>query len=170
MNTHNYTDFGDMDQTARMRKISTTQKRLTAKYRCCMVATAEYRKNMPGDESRLKLPVNDDLADARAMIYRPNMIIHVYNDLNDRGEYAETFWIGADKERKPRLLLLFNKNKITGFKSPEHKLILDLDPETVAVSQKRTSDARKEVERFIDDKESGRVRTEGNHLIYVEAD
>ena len=40
----------------------------------------------------MKLPVDDDLADARALMYRPNVIWHVYNDMHDRKEHAEIFW------------------------------------------------------------------------------
>jgi len=85
-NTHNYLDFMNMEQSSRMTMISNQQKNLTVKYHACMIATAEYRKNMPMDYSKIKLPVDDDLADARALMYRPNVIWHVYNDMHDRKE------------------------------------------------------------------------------------
>lgn len=147
-NTHNYMDFTHMDQTSRMTMIANSQKSLTARYRCCMIATAEYRKNMPFDRSKLKMPVDDDLADARALMYRPNIIFHVYNDLHDRGEeHAEMFWQDAfDPEVKlPRLALVFSKNKITSFKD---KLYLDLHPGTVTLQQKAKDEAKKEWLKF----------------------
>ena len=117
-----------------------------------MIATAEYRKNMPFDRSKLKLPVDDDLADARALMYRPNVIFHVYNDLHDRGEeHAEMFWQDAfDPEVKlPRLALVFSKNKISSFKD---KLYLDLHPSTVTLKQKSKEEAKKE---WLEFQESG---------------
>lgn len=133
-NTHNYMDFMNLDQTNRMTRISDTQKNLTGKYRCCIIATAEYRKNMPLDPSRMKLPVDDDLADARALMYRPNAIVHVYNDMHDRKDDATIFWHKKeDPETKlPRLLLCFTKNKLSEFKD---KLAIDLDPKTVSLKQ-----------------------------------
>ena len=130
-NTHNYMDFSHLDQKTRMTMISNQQKMLCTKYHTCMIATAEYRKNMPMDHSKFKLPVDDDLADARALMYRPNIIFHVYNDLHDRKEHAEIFWTDDSGKMNPRLLLHFTKNKISGFKE---KLILDLHPPTVSLS------------------------------------
>lgn len=171
-NTHNYTDFPEFDQTSRMRKIASTQKTLTGKYHCCMIATAEYRKNMPGDESKMKLPVNDDLADARALIYRPNIIIHVYNDLHDRGENAEIFWLDQEDPslRKPRLMLVFAKNKISSFKSPEQKLMLDLDPDTVTLTQRDLEGARDDTREFMQQLAAGDVQVLGERVVFNEAD
>lgn len=165
-NTHNYMDFITMDQSTRMTFISNQQKLLTVKYQCCMIATAEYRKNMPLDSSKMKLPVDDDLADARALMYRPNVIFHVYNDLHDRKEHAEIFWKTEDGRVMPRLMWHFTKNKISGFKD---KLIVDLDPETVSLTPKKSSEALREAESFIDMRDSGNVKMQGNSLVYVEA-
>jgi hypothetical protein len=159
-NTHNYMDFTNMDQTSRMTMISNHQKTLTAKYKACMIATAEYRKNMPMDHSKMRLPVDDDLADARALMYRPNFIFHVYNDMHDRKEHAEIFWT-RDGKIFPRLLLHFTKNKISGFKD---KLVLDLDPVTVSLKQKDSTSALKEAETFRDAKESGVAKLNGNTI------
>ena len=92
----------------------------------------------------MRLPVDDDLADARALMYRPNFIFHVYNDMHDRKEHAEIFWT-RDGKIFPRLLLHFTKNKISGFKD---KLVLDLDPVTVSLKQKDSTSALKEAETF----------------------
>jgi hypothetical protein len=165
-NTHNYSDFLNLDQTSRIRSISNQQKLLTVKYKCCMVATAEYRKNMPMDQSKMRLPVDDDLADARALMYRPNVIFHVYNDLHDRKEHAEIFWRDDEGNTQPRLLLHFTKNKISNFKD---KLILDLDPITIGLNPKQNSLALKEAEAFRDMKEKGTVKIKGKQVVYVEA-
>jgi hypothetical protein len=140
-NTHNYMDYLNLDQTMRMTRISDAQKNLTGKYKLCMIATAEYRKNMPLDSTKMKLPVDDDLADARALMYRPNAIIHVYNDLHDRKDNATIYWTKKDdpEVQLPRLCLCVTKNKLTEFKD---KLIFDLDPKTVAIKQEDTDKAR----------------------------
>jgi DNA primase catalytic core len=137
---HNYSDFGGMEQTPRITKIVDILKRLATKYACCVFATCEYRKNMPLDTTKLKFPVNDDLADSRAIMFRASAIIHVYNDLNDRGDAAEIFHTNPAKpgEVAPRLLLIFGKNKITSFKD---KLTMDLDPDTVTLKQISTRQA-----------------------------
>lgn len=165
-NTHNYMDYTNMDQTTRMTMIANQQKSICAKYHCCMIATAEYRKNMPMDQSKFKLPVDDDLADARALMYRPNVIFHVYNDLHDRKEHAEIFWTNEDGKTCPRLLLHFTKNKISGFKE---KLVLDLDPKSVTLSPKSSQAARLEADAFRDQKDEGIVKMDGTSVVYVKA-
>jgi len=165
-NTHNYMDFINMDQTTRMTYISNQQKTLTVKYACCVIATAEYRKNMPMDHSKMRLPVDDDLADARSLMYRPNVIFHVYNDLHDRKEHAEIFWKNEEGKALPRLLLHFTKNKISGFKE---KLVLDLDPDTVSLRPKQSSIALTEAEKYIDAKSSGMTKLQGTQVVQIKA-
>ena len=165
-NTHNYLDFMNMEQSSRMTMISNQQKNLTVKYHTCMIATAEYRKNMPMDHSKMKLPVDDDLADARALMYRPNVIWHVYNDMHDRKEHAEIFWKDEENNIRPRLLLHFTKNKISGFKD---KLVLDLDPQTVSLSPISTDNALDEAHSFIDFKKSCYVQSDGRQVKYIVA-
>lgn len=166
-NTHNYLDFMNMEQSSRMTMISNQQKNLTVKYHACMIATAEYRKNMPMDHSKIKLPVDDDLADARALMYRPNVIWHVYNDMHDRKEHSEIFWKDEEGNIRPRLLLHFTKNKISGFKD---KLVLDLDPATVSLKPVDPNSALSEAEHFRDLKTSGYVQSDGKQVKYVVAD
>ena len=155
-----------MDQTTRMTMIANQQKAICAKYHACMIATAEYRKNMPMDHSKFKLPVDDDLADARALMYRPNIIFHVYNDMHDRKEHAEIFWTDEEGKINPRLLLHFTKNKISGYKE---KLVLDLDPKSVSLIPRNSKNALIEAEQFREQKEKGIIRTDGNNLLYLKA-
>ena len=107
------------------------------------------------------------LADARALMYRPNVIWHVYNNMHDRKEHAEIFWKDDEGNIRPRLLLHFTKNKISGFKD---KLILDLDPKTVSLSPKSRESALQEAESFRDLKDSGYVQTDGKQIKYVRAE
>lgn len=168
-NTHNYMDYLQLDQPTRMTRISNTQKNLTGKYRCCMIATAEYRKNAPVDSTKMKLPVDDDLADARALMYRPNAIIHVYNDSHDRKDAAEITWTSDREEHKgkrlPRLMWVVSKNKISGFKD---KLIADLDPSTVGLKQYSAETAREDQIEFINKVNAGEVQVQNGMV--VEAD
>ena len=150
-NSHNMQDFPYLERTARMTEIVDSLKHLTGKYHMCLIATAEYRKNMPGDISKLVLPVDDDLADARAFMYRPNAILHVYNDLHDRKEYAEIIY-KENGRPKPRLLVILSKNKITSWKD---RLILDLDTDMVTLRQVDNARAIAELEMLQQDKESG---------------
>ena len=166
-NTHNYMDFMNMEQSTRMTMISNQQKILTTKYHCSMIATAEYRKNMNFDYSKIRLPVDDDLADARALMYRPNVIFHVYNDVHDRKEHAEIFWNDSDGNMRPRLMLHFTKNKISPFKE---KLFLDLDPMSVTLNPVGNQKASADAEHYRDLKESGHVKSDGKKVMYVDAD
>ena len=165
-NTHNYMDFLNMDQSMRMTMIANQQKNLTAKYKCCMIATAEYRKNMPMDSSKMKLPVDDDLADARALMYRPNIIFHVYNDIHDRKDHAEIFWKDAEGKVYPRLMLHFTKNKISGFKE---KLILDMDTSNIFLKPVDPDQAREDSADFMLAKASNRMTISDNRVIMVQA-
>jgi len=165
-NTHNLADWGHMDQTTRMTMISNAQKHMCVKYRLCMIATAEYRKNMPIDQSKMKLPVDDDLADARALMYRPLAILHVYNDLHDRKDHAEIFWTNDEGTASPRLLINFTKNKISSFKD---KLILDLDTRSVTLKPKCVKNALNEAENYIDAKEEGKIKLNGNAVVSIAA-
>jgi len=165
-NTHNYLDFMNLEQSSRMTMISNQQKNLTVRYHACMIATAEYRKNMPMDHSKLRLPVDDDLADARALMYRPNVIWHVYNDMHDRKEHSEIFWTDESGTIMPRLLLHFTKNKISGFKD---KLILDLTPSSVSLRPVDPNHALQQAEEFKDLKEAGYIMSNGKEVIYSKA-
>ena len=165
-NTHNYMDFLNMDQSMRMTMISNQQKNLTAKYKCCMIATAEYRKNMPMDTTKMKLPVDDDLADARALMYRPNIIFHVYNDIHDRKDHAEIFWKDSSGKIYPRLMLHFTKNKISGFKE---KLILDMDISNIFLTPVDPDQAREDAADYMLAKANNRMSISDNRVIMVEA-
>lgn len=162
---YNLSDYDELDQTSRMRNIATHMKRISGKYRCCMFATAEYRKSASStDTKKIRWPVNDDIADARAMKYRPNLIMHVYNDLHTRGEDAEIFWVQKG-ERKPRLAISIAKNKLTSFKD---KLMLDLDVTTVALKEKSVAEAREEAGRYMSEQEEAEGNGEG--VFYLDVD
>lgn len=141
---HNYTDYIHLEQTARVTLLSTAQKAMTAAYKCCLMSTAEYRKNSPLNMNQIRWPTNDDLADARALMYRPNVIFHVYNDVNDRMENAEIFWRKPNATKMlPRLVVVVGKNKISSFKD---KLVFDLDPDTVSLTEISKTQAKSEQE------------------------
>lgn len=160
-NTHRYKDYPNKDPMTRMRMISDRQKELTTKYDCALFATVEYRKNMPFDQSKIKFPVDDDIADARALMYNPNAIIHVYNDMHDRKDDAEIFWI-KNGLKQPRLTLLFSKNKIADFKD---KLIFDLDTSTVTLKETPVNVAAAQFEQYNGDDE-----VENTNTIYIDTD
>jgi replicative DNA helicase len=167
-NTHNYRDFPHYEATQRMTEISDYQKTLAGKYRCAIFATVEYVKETKRDQKKMRLPVDDDIADARALIYRPNLIMHVYNDLNDRGEFAEILWHRPGiPEPQPRILINITKNKITKFKQ---KLVFDLDTDTITFSQYDTEEARSEsAARANEIKGQGRVK-DGALIVETEYD
>ncbi len=150
-NVHNVTSYPEKEKTARMEAIATDLKNMTTKYHCCIFGTVEYRKGGLLNPEQMRFPDNDDIADARAMIYRPNVIMHVYQDLHDRGEHATVYWKDKDGVKQPRIFILVGKNKITSFKSPENKLVLDLDKTTVTVREVNIEAARREAKQFLED-------------------
>lgn len=164
-NTYNYQDFmAGGDQIRRMTMISNRQKELCTKYKAAMFATVEYRKNMPKKLEELKLPVDDDIADARALIYRANVIIHVYNDLHDRKDAAEAYWLNpaVPDVPQPRLQLIFSKNKVSSFKQ---QLAMDLDTTTVTVFPTDLEQAKRDTRAHQD----GQYRIQ-NGILYTEAE
>jgi DNA primase len=154
---HNYRDYGNMDQTRRITKISESLKDMTSAYECAIVTTGHYRKNMPMDKTQMKLPEDDDLADARALMYDPNAIIHIYNDLHDRkDDHATIFWKDKNlpNKKRPRLLGVISKNKISDFKD---KLAFDMDGETVSLRQTDIDVAR--FEATMEEKRADRAKS-----------
>lgn len=147
-NTHDYTDFFNLEPQQRMKLITLTQKNLGIKYRCAMWATVEYRKRDITNTSKIIWPSNDDIADSRALKYKADVIIHVYNDLNDRADDAEIYWTSANEpdQKLPRLGLLVAKNKLSSFKD---KLALDLDPLTTTFKQLHIKDAMREAKQSV---------------------
>jgi len=113
------------------------------------------------------LPVDDDLADARALMYRPNVIWHVYNDMHDRKEHAEIFWQDENNQIRPRLLLHFTKNKISGFKD---KLVLDLDPSSVSLRPVDPFNALEQANEYKQLKNDGYIMSDGTEVTYVNAE
>lgn len=171
-NTFDYQDYIDLDQTSRMKMISTQQKRIVNKYNICMLATVEYRKAPPQANKTMVLPTNDDIADSRSMSYKPNIIFHVYNDLADRANEAEIFHLDPKTKKKlPRLLWCFTKNKINSFKD---WMVVDIDPATVSARPKNISEASQEVEDMINNKtlpkEAQREMDELDNQFEIETD
>lgn len=166
-NTHNITGFGNLERTERMTMISNTQKFLTIKYHACMIATAEYRKSGFKDQAKMILPVDDDLADARAFTYRPSMIMHVYNDLHDRGPHANIFKTDSEGNLSPRILLHITKNKISSFKDD---LVLDMNIGSVTFDQVELKTALREMEQIAEARENNEFIIQENRGIYLDTD
>jgi DNA primase catalytic core len=165
-NTHNYNLGADStaEGVQKYTKIANIQKSLTRKYKCCMFASAEYRKNESKKPEELRLPVDDDILGAGAFAYRANLIVHVYNDLNDRKDFAEAYWLSPANPDvpQPRLQLIFSKNKITSFK---RQLAMDLDTSTVTVFPTDLEKAKHDTRCHVE----GRYRIQ-NGLLYTEAE
>lgn len=144
-NTHNYLDFGHLERTDRMTQISTLQKNFADKYKCMMIATAEYKKGLMGSSKELHLPVDEDLADARALTYRPDFIIHTYNDLKARDDNATIFWVDPKNPtiKHPRIMAIISKNKIAGHVD---KLMYDLNKDTICLTEVDVELARREAD------------------------
>ena len=136
-NTHDYEDFPEADSMLRMKKIASRQKQLAAEYDLCMFATVEYKKTQDGTRD-MRLPEDDDIADSRAMSYKPDMIYHIYNDMAARKENAEIFWKDEKGVKHPRLIGVIRKNKITAFKGNH---LYDIVPGSIMLEEKDEKEA-----------------------------
>lgn len=140
---HNYRDFGDKkDQNEKMKAIAEAQMDIVIRNKAFMLCTAEYRKNLTINPKEIKWPVDDDIADSRALTYRCQAVTHVYNDMNDRAENATIFY-SQNKIKKPRLIYYFGKNKISSFKD---KMAFDIDTRTVTLTPIDIAQARADEE------------------------
>jgi hypothetical protein len=99
--------------------LSNRVKATATKLHACIIATAEYTKMLPGT-----IPHNGNIAETRALIYDANLIIHIYNDLHERGGQAVCFH-EHESQRLPRIRFGIGKNKITEFKD---RLFFDFYP------------------------------------------
>lgn len=138
-NTHDYEDYPGEDSMTRMKKIATRQKQLSSEFSLALFATVEYKKSANQDITAALstlLPKDDDIADSRAMTYKPDFIVHVYNDFTFRKNDSTIYWTDKDGNKHPRLLCLVYKNKISSFKG---ELAFDLLPGSIMM-QEITSD------------------------------
>lgn len=142
---HNYRDWSHLDQNTKMKNIAEMQMDIVIRNKCAMLCTAEYRKNLTIDPKKIKWPVDDDIADSRALTYRCQIVSHVYNDKNDRADDATIFHM-VNGKKKDRLIYYFGKNKISNWKE---KMAFDIDPFTVTASPINIDQARQEEDSYI---------------------
>lgn len=144
---HNYRDWGHLDQNTKMKNIAEAQMDIVLRHKACMLCTAEYRKNMTINPNEIKWPVDDDIADSRALTYRCQVVSHVYNDVNDRRDKASIFYKNGKRDKKePRIIYYIGKNKLSSFKD---KMAFDIDPFTVTLSPVHIDQAREDEELYL---------------------
>lgn len=165
-NQFNLNDMLTMDRSVRAERIVNRLKDMCVDYKMCMLVTAEYKKRGITDQKKIVWPVNDDIADSRAQTYRPNVIAHVYNDTKARPDNTEIFWL-ENGLIAPRIMVSFTKNKISGRVG---KIAFDLSTKTVHPTPIPEHVALTEAEQFIENKEAGIVRIQGNQYIQVDAE
>jgi DNA primase catalytic core len=165
-NQYNLDQFTNLDRSQRAERIITGLKNQCEDYRTCLMATAEYKKRMNGGQEKLVWPEDDDIADSRAQTYRPNVIAHVYNDSRARPDNTEIFWLDGGKV-SPRIVLSFTKNKISG---RDGKIAFDLSTKTVHPSVVSYEQAYADFERFVENKDAGLVKIQGDQYITVDAE
>ena len=154
-NTHDYEDYPGEDSMTRMKKIATRQKQLSSEFGCALFATVEYKKSGYQDTTaalNTLLPKDDDIADSRAMTYKPDAIVHVYNDYTFRKDDATIFWTDEEGQKHPRLICLIYKNKIAAFKGemafnllPGSIMMQEISAEEMRRDNKAAGDKIKEV-------------------------
>lgn len=114
-NFHRLRDFANLDERIRFKNLSNATKDLAKREGIGIWATMEYNK-ATGQER----PTNNSIAESIAMEYDANIIIHVYNELHNKRDDAELYFMRVDAEgrryRAPRIELIFGKNKVSSFK------------------------------------------------------
>jgi DNA primase len=98
-------------------------KRICEIYKALGVFTAEYRKL--SDPS--KPGTDDDLADSRALLYAPHLTMHLFSDLDTKGEEKALLVHRHNGMIMPRVRLNIGKNKVTSIKG-SNRLAFDFYP------------------------------------------
>jgi DNA primase catalytic core len=119
-NFHKLPDFPKIIGHERVKRISNQLKLLTVSNHITVICTAEYRKLAHGE-----MPHNTAMAESRALAYDASVILHLYNDLHNKGENEATIIHKHDGEIMPRVWCKFGKNKVSGYEGRE---FLDLYP------------------------------------------
>jgi hypothetical protein len=119
-----FSGFNDDDGGWFMYRIASSRlKRLATLEHIAVLCTVEYTKLQPGVR-----PNNHNIAGSVAMSYDSNVVMHVYNDVHDMGERAQTYHteeVNGKEVIMPTIELAFGKNKVSAFKG---KLHLDFYP------------------------------------------
>ncbi len=143
-NFHDATDWAISEAKDRVGRQIKYGKRICEINKALGIFTAEYRKlSDPG-----KAGTDDDLADSRALSYAPHLTLHLFNDLDHKGDEKAILVHRYNGSIMPRVALNIGKNKITSAKG-NNRLALDFYPaaalfETVPLEQaKRDEKARK---------------------------
>jgi len=157
-NFHRLRDFANMDERLRFKSLSNATKDMAKKEGIPIWATMEYNKAGAWDGR----PTNNSIAESAAMEYDANVIIHIYNELHQKGDDAELFFWRTDAEgrryKAPRLELIFGKNKIGSFKG---KLYFDFHTEQSRYVPVPASVVQSELEVLKAGQNEGRQRYAG---------
>ncbi len=122
-NFHDCTDWGGAEAKDRVGKQIKYGKRICEIHKALGVFTAEYRKLA----DPMKPGTDDDLADSRAMQYAPHLTMHLFSDLDAKGEDKALLVHDHHGLIMPRVVLNIGKNKITSTKG-NNKLVYDFYP------------------------------------------
>lgn len=112
-NFHNFKDFPGTDERIRFKNIIDFMKiYLAQKLGTTVLTTVEYTKLGPNDR-----PINDSIAETKAIMYRTDFIGHLYSP---GGAVTETnpdyFHRLGNGKKAPIVELIIGKNKISGVK------------------------------------------------------
>jgi DNA primase len=111
-NFHKLTDFSDQkEERVRFKKLSNIIKDIATRYHIPVLTTCEYNKVAFGSR-----PDNNSISETRALEYDANLIVHLYNELHEKGPNATMSHVAGDS-KLPIIEMIFGKNKITSFKS-----------------------------------------------------
>lgn len=143
-NFHRLRDFSHLsDERIRFKNLSQATKDIAKQENIAIFATMEYNKAAAGNR-----PDNNSISESIAMEYDANLIAHVYNELHDKRENAETFFTRTDSNgnayKAPRIELIFGKNKLNEFKG---SLFFDFYSEQSRFVPVAASLVREEIER-----------------------
>lgn len=144
-NFHDCTDWAAADVKDRVGKQIKYGKRICEIHKALGVFTAEYRKLA----DPAKPGTDDDLADSRAMAYAPHLTMHLFSDLDAKGEDKAICVHWHNGTIMPRVMLNIGKNKVTSTKGSS-KLAFNFYPgaalfESVPLEQaKREEKERRE--------------------------
>lgn len=136
-NFHRNFDYPESDNNSKLTRLANALKQSVIKHKFSFIASVEPVKKKKDYVSFAKMnsiddipePTNDDIADARALMFHADVILHTVNDYILRGsDLNKCVWVHSfEGTLYPRMKLKISKNKISGHSG---HFIFDMYPQS----------------------------------------
>lgn len=149
-NFHKLPDLGEMQGQERTKRLCNYIKSSCIANHATYICTAEYRKLGAGEK-----PSNNALAESRALRYDAEVLIHLYNDHHENGEYSSLVHYDECGNILPRIWCQIGKNKVCGTETTEYFNLFNGPAKMVHVEKEIAIKEFKEREEYLKTNSSG---------------